>query len=136
MGYRKIKCEKGHLVHTYLSCDVKSKCGVESDQNECILHQILISNQSGKHVYETLQDSENVLMHVDKAAKKLKDGLSNSARRTDVVKGMGISKVEMFQCGTLGQTLHYTLVCDFRKDCANGADENFCFHGLYQTGYR
>ncbi|KAL8617871.1 hypothetical protein ACOMHN_016527 [Nucella lapillus] len=33
-----------------------------------------------------------------------------------------------FYCGVRGEFVPYSLVCDFRKDCANGIDEHFCVH--------
>ena len=39
-----------------------------------------------------------------------------------------VSSVEMFHCHQYGGTIPYTLVCDFRKDCADGSDEDPCKH--------
>ncbi|XP_070196645.1 G-protein coupled receptor GRL101-like [Littorina saxatilis] len=36
--------------------------------------------------------------------------------------------VALFQCEHSSQSVHYTLVCDFRLDCPDGSDENFCVH--------
>ncbi|KAK7503736.1 hypothetical protein BaRGS_00004859, partial [Batillaria attramentaria] len=35
-------------------------------------------------------------------------------------------EVPMFECDSISQTFHYTLVCDHRRHCADGSDENFC----------
>ncbi|KAK7503737.1 hypothetical protein BaRGS_00004860, partial [Batillaria attramentaria] len=35
-------------------------------------------------------------------------------------------EVPMFECDSVSQTFHYTLICDHRRHCADGSDENFC----------
>ncbi|PVD27183.1 hypothetical protein C0Q70_12337 [Pomacea canaliculata] len=37
-------------------------------------------------------------------------------------------ETQMFPCDDNLDTLPYSLVCDFRKDCLDGSDENFCKH--------
>jgi hypothetical protein len=34
--------------------------------------------------------------------------------------------VKMFKCEKYGETVHYTLMCDFRRDCTDGSDETRC----------
>ena len=41
---------------------------------------------------------------------------------------LGLDLVEMFTCEHSTQKIHYTLVCDFRQDCSDASDENFCEH--------
>ena len=33
-----------------------------------------------------------------------------------------------FQCSSTNERIPFTLVCDFRKDCFDGSDEDFCVH--------
>ncbi|KAL8617016.1 hypothetical protein ACOMHN_014187 [Nucella lapillus] len=42
-----------------------------------------------------------------------------------VVKG----PIPLFQCDHSSQSIHYTLVCDFRLDCSDGSDESWCSPG-------
>ncbi|PVD27181.1 hypothetical protein C0Q70_12335 [Pomacea canaliculata] len=41
----------------------------------------------------------------------------------------------MFMCLHSSQTLHFSLVCDFRPDCLDGSDENFCSRDYNCTGF-
>ena len=43
--------------------------------------------------------------------------------------------VEMFECVETRETIPYTLVCDFRRHCLDGADESFCLHSSDQSGF-
>ncbi|KAL8582680.1 hypothetical protein ACOMHN_050423 [Nucella lapillus] len=38
-----------------------------------------------------------------------------------------------FYCRGAGQFLSYQLLCDFRRDCADGGDEDFCLHPEHRT---
>ena len=53
---------------------------------------------------------------------------SSSASRSDPA-------VLMFSCDDKAETLPYTLLCDFRKDCRDGSDETFCVHGAECLGF-
>ncbi|KAK7461211.1 hypothetical protein BaRGS_00038746, partial [Batillaria attramentaria] len=65
-----VQCPDGHVVKDFLSCDLESKCGVQSYATSC--------------------------------------------RTTEV------GDIPMFTCSVGSQTVHYTLVCDHRRDCADG----------------
>ena len=43
--------------------------------------------------------------------------------------------VENFQCTTTKEFIQYTFVCDFKRDCADGSDEDFCVHGQHCMGF-
>ena len=45
----------------------------------------------------------------------------------DDMYGESIS-IELFPCETSGQTVQYSMMCDFRSDCFNSADEKYCEH--------
>ncbi|KAL8585871.1 hypothetical protein ACOMHN_056466 [Nucella lapillus] len=36
----------------------------------------------------------------------------------------------IFYCGVSGDFVPYSLVCDFRTDCGDGGDEDFCVHSV------
>ena len=36
--------------------------------------------------------------------------------------------IQLFPCETSGQTVQYSMMCDFRSDCFNSADEKHCEH--------
>ena len=42
--------------------------------------------------------------------------------------GEDLFTVKMFHCHARGGTIPYTLVCDYRNDCADNSDEIFCQH--------
>ena len=43
--------------------------------------------------------------------------------------GMGIAHiVPMYSCTSHGTEVSYSLLCDFRQDCADNSDESFCIH--------
>ncbi|KAK7497060.1 hypothetical protein BaRGS_00011796, partial [Batillaria attramentaria] len=44
-------------------------------------------------------------------------------------------RLVMFICDDQRNTLHYTLVCDFRRDCEDGSDEDFCHYRNNCTGF-
>jgi hypothetical protein len=39
----------------------------------------------------------------------------------------------MFECDAGLHTVHYTLVCDMRKDCMDGTDESWCQHAACES---
>ena len=39
-----------------------------------------------------------------------------------------VNDIELFPCGTSGQTVQYSMMCNFRSDCFNSADEKHCDH--------
>jgi hypothetical protein len=43
--------------------------------------------------------------------------------------------VAQFACEDDSATVHYSLLCDFRRDCADGSDETFCAHGARCSGF-
>ncbi|PVD27184.1 hypothetical protein C0Q70_12338 [Pomacea canaliculata] len=44
--------------------------------------------------------------------------------------------IAMFVCLDHSNTLHYSLVCDFREDCKDGSDEIFCTREQHCDGFR
>ena len=48
--------------------------------------------------------------------------------RLPVAGGSDHFEMAMFECDDGKMTLHYTLVCDFRRDCEDSSDETFCLH--------
>ena len=44
--------------------------------------------------------------------------------------------VQMFDCGEFSERVHFTQVCDFRKDCPSGQDESGCHHDVTGQGFR
>ena len=45
-----------------------------------------------------------------------------------------VEDLKMFVCENQAQTLPYSLVCDFARDCSDGSDESFCEYKTNQCG--
>lgn len=56
---------------------------------------------------------------------------ATSYRKTCKVPGAGT--VAMFTCSSAGETIPYTLVCDYRPDCLDESDEDFCVYDIHCT---
>ena len=61
---------------------------------------------------------------------------SSDTRNKNVTDHKDGLRVEMFECEETRETIPYTLVCDFRHHCLDGADEHFCVHPKHQHGFR
>jgi hypothetical protein len=105
-------CQKGHMTHAFLTCDIRSDCGTEHFIKRC------------PFIYETLQNAgthSETKYHINGAESKVNNKFL--WRGNPVSFGMFLYKDGV-------TTVHYTLVCDFLNDCADKSDEAFCWHPI------
>ena len=82
-------CPEGHVTHTFLSRDPKSRCG----QTMCFFFKGTSS------AIEVPPDGRQVA-----------------------------PTVALYSCTSSDTQVSYSLLCDFRQDCADNSDESFCRH--------
>jgi hypothetical protein len=104
---RFVMCPAGHVTHSFLSCDPRSHCGVSKDVSRCEVY--MTDDGATLGPWYAAQGSSGSLEHVS---------------------------AEMFKCHKHGETVPYTLVCDFRPDCLDQSDELDCEHVEYHHQYR
>jgi hypothetical protein len=108
-------CPKPHLTHAFLACDTHADCGQDSFVHNCTLRHHFNRNrhQSGDVTNELEQTD------LDRAHEQPYSTRHDSTQAVSV---------KMFACERGFQTVHYSLVCDFKEDCDDSSDEAFCQH--------
>ena len=99
-------CPAGHVVHSFLACDVASVCWARVDD-----------------------DGEGFVLNAlsaDAAAAAAR-GASGSTSGSGWCAGAGLTPLPpSFPCRRGADRVPYSLVCDHRPDCADRSDEDFC----------
>ena len=70
------------------------------------------------------------------ALKKRGTVVAGGAQRNVNSDGEDMIFVEMFHCQQYGGTIPFTLVCDFRQDCADRSDEEPCVYKNDSAGFK
>ena len=97
-----VKCSERHVTRDFLSCDPQAQCGVGHPAVLCPLHsdRDRMTTGFGKHL--------------------------TPATPTDIEANP--QYVAMFMCDHKRASIAYSLVCDFKAECSDQSDEDFCQH--------
>ena len=109
-------CPSNHLVHRFSSCDEKSVCYLPNNLHQCEIHQ----QRDSKRNFQKPQ----VIHGTETDRMKHRNNIENN------------NFVDLFQCDDREEFIPFTLVCDFRMNCQNEADEIFCIHPKSINGFR
>ena len=90
LAFQNVLCPSGHVTHSFLACDVISKCYAE----------------------------DNVYYGRTRESWDIPSARSCRAPLT--------SLPPAFECASVVQRVPYSLVCDYRQDCQDNSDEDFC----------
>jgi hypothetical protein len=125
-GISLVTCPNGHVTHGFLYCDKKSSCGEKRSATRCN------TCTTGAGLDSTwLADDQRTTAAQHNSGDGSNTGaaaFSNQPAQSSEQSGAGLVSVAMFECYSLGETVPYTLVCDFRRDCQDGSDETHCTH--------
>jgi hypothetical protein len=108
-------CPKRHFTHAFLACDTHADCAQDSFILSCTLHH------NNYLLQENASDTTMKLRQtdVDRAHGQPYNSPNDNTQAVSV-------KMFAFERGF--QTVHYSLVCDFKEDCPDSSDEAFCQH--------
>ena len=97
-----VKCPERHVTRDFLSCDPHARCGVGHPVVTCPLQsdRDRLSTDFGERF--------------------------TPASATDIQTNQ--QYVPIFMCDNKRATISYSLVCDFRAECSDQSDEDFCRH--------
>ena len=100
LNFSLVKCPERHVTRDFLSCDPHARCRVDRPAITCPLQsdRDRLSTDFGKH--------------------------SSPAFATDIQ--TNLQYVPMFVCDNKRATISYSLVCDFKEECDDQSDEDFC----------
>ena len=117
-----VKCSENHLVRDFLRCDFQSNCG----GNQFADHCVVVSTKTVRTSNTVTQSKTNDEKHPRQAEQSEAAYSGYKA----------VISVGMFHCHQYGGTIPYTLVCDFRNDCADNSDEESCKHKQDKSSFR
>ena len=108
LNFSMAKCPEKHVTRDFLSCDPHARCGVDRPALTCPL-------QSDR----------------DRMSTDFGDNLT-PAFATDIQTNTDVQTnpqyVPMFMCDNKRATISFSLVCDFKAECSDQSDEEFCQH--------
>ena len=124
-----------------LSCSTESDCDTLENRDRCLTYSEEIKLNKTKSSIrgwkeasaadaDTGADESRIVTFI---RNPYSQGIENDEEDS---KDLFTMETAMFQCEESSETIHYTLVCDFREDCDRGSDEKWCIHIYNGQGFR
>ena len=103
-----VQCNGGYFLNSVFACSSKSRC---LNERKWIIDKCEMSDSKEvTKLYDKRTDKVNIRSHI--------------VGRDSTTKNY----VLMYECSTLKDFIHYSLVCDHHAHCPDQSDEDFCRH--------